>query len=251
MKRPLLFILLGALAVGSGWFTYRLRSQKPPESQAGNSETNLASVATTNPASTAKVSPKGGKPEDSNQKGGSKSADPTADPYRMNLEEALQKVRSGGEAGALRFDNPDLISVLQELDRRTADLNRRETELKRLSERIVAEQAALQSLTTRVASMQQKLDDSIRLRLDKIRQAERERREATGRKWAAFQPSEVVTLAIGLPPEETLAVLRTLPRETAARIVEALAKNGSTGARQLVEMMQQAVAAPEDRGSKP
>ena len=82
-------------------------------------------------------------------------------------------------------------------------------------------------------------------------QAERERREATGRKWSGLQPTDVVTLAIGLPPEETLAVLRTMPRETAARIVEALAKNGSAGARQLVEMMQQVQPAADDRSPRP
>lgn len=247
MKRPVLFILLGGLAVGSGLITQQLRSGASSKPAALAGPTNAA-AAKPERAEQAKATKPAGAPARADAK-----ADDAADvdPDQVNLSETLKRVRAGGEAGALRFDNPDLMSVLQELDRRASDLNRRELELKQLHDRIIAEQAALQSLTTRVASMQQRLDDSIRLRLDKIRQAERDRREATGRKWAGLQPAEVVPLAVGLPPEETLAVLRTLPRETAAKIVEALAKNGSNGARQLVDMMQQAATAQEDRGARP
>jgi|GEM_PF-3515197 len=248
MKRPVLFIFLGVLAVGSGIVTQLLMSGASSKQAAVANPTNAA-AAKSERVDQAKATKPAGAPPRAESKADEDAAE--VDPDLVNLSETFKRVRAGGEAGALRFDNPDLMSVLQELDRRTADLNRRELELKQLHDRVIAEQAALRSLTTQVASMQQRLDDSIRLRLDKIRQAERERREATGRKWAGLQPAEVVTLAVGLPPEETLAVLRTLPRETAAKIVEALAKNGSSGARQLADMMQQAAMAPEDRGAKP
>jgi hypothetical protein len=249
MKRPVLFLLMGGLAVGAGLVTYRLRSQAQPQTGIVAKNTNAVVGAKSNSMKSAEPPSRAGdykKPTDK-----SEVSEGDEIQSRRDLDALVQRVRSGNEAGALRFDNPDLMSVLQELEQRTADLNRRELELKQLSERVIAEQAALQSLTSRVAAMQQKLDESIRQRLNTIRQAERERREATGRKWSGLQPADVVTLAIGLPPEETLAILRTLPRETAARIVEALAKNGSSGARQLVDMMQQVSPGVDDRSSKP
>jgi hypothetical protein len=249
MKRPVLFLLMGVVAVGAGLVTHRLRSRSQVPVPSATGKTNGAAMAGSGAAIPAQASSRAVDPKKAGDK--AELSDGEEFQSRRDLDALIKRVRSGNEAGALRFDNPDLMSVLQELEQRSADLDRRELELKQFSERVIAEQAALQSLTTRVAVMQQKLDESIRQRLDTIRQAERERREATGRKWSGLQPTDVVTLAIGLPPEETLAVLRTMPRETAARIVEALAKNGSAGARQLVEMMQQVQPAADDRSPRP
>lgn len=232
MNRPTLFVLLGALALVSGLVTWLL----VPRPARPNRPTSAVPSAASSPAPVRPSAPSA--PPPAPVASSSPSLTSAADLDVAESSAALKRLRDGAEAGALRFDNPEMLAVVEELQRRETALNLRDQELRQWGERLAAEQSALQGLTQRVASMQLKLEESIRSRQEQARSGEKERWAATGRQWASLPAADVVPLAVSLPPEETLAILRAMPREAAGRVVEALGRNGGAGARQVVDMIQ-------------
>lgn len=165
--------------------------------------------------------------------------------------ESVEALRRMPEPGALRFDNPELIRVLDEVARRERVVRERQAELEVFAARVAAEQSALRGLTQQVAALQLRLERDLDRREADAGKARNRALEETARKWAALPPAQAVRLVTNMPPDEVAGVLAAMPPESASRMVEALGQSGAAGARQMAEVFRILAAPKASQAAKP
>lgn len=144
---------------------------------------------------------------------------------------ALDEMRETSEPGSLRFDNPDVINLIQQYRGKIQYLKDREFRLKELDDRIRVEQQSLSVSTQwlyRVQGIQMAL---LTNRMAYIRTEEQRALEEHARRLQALPVAQAVALLTNSPPDEIARTLSVLGSSNAAPLLGGILASGESGLR--------------------
>ena len=144
---------------------------------------------------------------------------------------ALEAMRETSEPGSLRFDNPDVVNLLNQLRSRQEYQDSREKRLKELEERIRMEMQNLNLATQWIAQARVAQDNLLTNRITYLRVEEQRSLLEHGRRLSALPPAQAVAILTNYTPDEIARTLTVINSTNASSLLGALVGTGDSGVR--------------------
>jgi len=144
---------------------------------------------------------------------------------------ALEAMRETAEPGSLRFDNPDVVNLLNQLRSRQEYQDSREKRLKELEERIRLEMQNLNMATQWISQARIAQDTLLTNRITYLRVEEQRSLLEHGRRLTSLQPAQAVAILTNYTPDEIARTLSVINSTNAASLLGALVGTGDSGVR--------------------
>jgi hypothetical protein len=166
---------------------------------------------------------------------------------------ALEAMRETSEPGSLRFDNPDVVNLLNQLRSRQEYQDSREKRLKELEERIRMEMQNLNLATQWIAQARVAQDTLLTNRMTYLRVEEQRSLLEHGRRISALPPAQAVAILTNYTPDEIARTLTVINATNASSLLGAMVGTGDSGVRLAADisrrMMQISLRSPDGTNS--
>ncbi|MEN9776644.1 MAG: hypothetical protein RJB04_399 [Verrucomicrobiota bacterium] len=166
---------------------------------------------------------------------------------------ALEAMRETSEPGSLRFDNPDVVNLLNQLRSRQEYQDSREKRLKELEERIRMEMQNLNLATQWIAQARVAQDTLLTNRITYLRVEEQRSLLEHGRRISALPPAQAVAILTNYTPDEIARTLTVINATNASSLLGAMVGTGDSGVRLAADisrrMMQISLRSPDGTNS--
>jgi hypothetical protein len=140
--------------------------------------------------------------------------------------EALEAMRETSEPGSLRFDNPDVVNLLADRERR----------LRELEERLKLEMQNLNVATQWIASTRLSQDQLLASRLKYIDEEEQLRLQEHARRLVSLNPTQAISILTNFTPNEIARTLLVVGSTNSASLLAALVASGPDGPKNAAEI---------------
>ena len=166
---------------------------------------------------------------------------------------AMEAMRETSEPGSLRFDNPDVVNLLNQLRSRQEYQDSREKRLKELEERIRMEMQNLNLATQWIAQARVAQDTLLTNRITYLRVEEQRSLLEHGRRISALPPAQAVAILTNYTPDEIARTLTVINATNASSLLGAMVGTGDSGVRLAADisrrMMQISLRSPDGTNS--
>lgn len=178
------------------------------------------------------------------------SIQPAANERQTELSlAALEAMRETAEPGSLRFDNPDVVNLLNQLRSRQEQQAVREKKLKELEDRVRLEMQNLHLATQWIAQARLAQDRLLTNRMTYLKAEEQRSLLEHGRRLASLPPPQAVAILTNYTPDEIAKTFTVLNSTNASTLLGALVASGESGVRLAADisrrMMQISLRSPE------
>jgi len=222
MRTLLLALLIILLGIGTSVATF-LYGGKVAQKRI---QTILAQIVEASQASAAVKSPEQDVLQDAPE------AQPAGNERQTELSlAALEAMRETSEPGSLRFDNPDVVNLLNQLRSRQEYQDSREKRLKEVEERIRLEMQNLNLATQWIAQARISQEHLLTNRITYIRVEEQRSLLEHGRRISALPPAQGVAILTNYTPDEIARTLTVINSTNASSLLGALFGTGESGVR--------------------
>jgi hypothetical protein len=222
MRTLLLALLIILLGIGTSVATF-LYGGKVAQKRI---QTILAQIVEASQASAAVKSPEQDVLQDAPE------AQPAGNERQTELSlAALEAMRETSEPGSLRFDNPDVVNLLNQLRSRQEYQDSREKRLKEVEERIRLEMQNLNLATQWIAQARISQEHLLTNRITYIRVEEQRSLLEHGRRISALPPAQGVAILTNYTPDEIARTLTVINSTNASSLLGALVGTGEAGVR--------------------